>query len=262
MTDVSCAPRLLLVDDNERFRRSMAMVLQSKGFDVSCSDGREELAAAVRIADPALILLDYHVDGRLGSDLFREVRALEPVPVILLTAHRDYDLIDSCLDAGFNDVLFKPVDSDELAARVRSVLRRQSRRPSTSAAEARHETSGVARYGDLVIDGANSMIAGTNGESRLPPTELTLLRALLRAAPGAVHREDLCREALRRKWMVGDRTIDVLISRIRKKLDRLSRCVEVASRRGHGYALQQRSTPSQAELFQLNPDEPSEKGQQ
>lgn len=245
MSQKNHGQRILLVDDQDPFIKSTADVLQRKGFEVHCSAGNEDVIRNLHNVQADLVIFDYEVEALCQTGLFQRLKQANSIPTILLTSQRANADVAGCLDAGFDDVVFKPFDSSELSARIRAVLRRQGN--SAVASRPVHDSLSAAEKlcGDLTVDDVHRVIAGTNGDCRVSRTELALLNVLMNSAPEAAPREVLTRRVLRRDWSAGDRTIDVLVSRLRKKVDQVSGFVEIISRRGQGYALCKRQERAQ-----------------
>jgi DNA-binding response OmpR family regulator len=116
-------PRLLIVDDDPQFRRTLHLALDSHGYEVGdAADGKQALDRVAAKA-PDLIVLDWHLPDMDGIQTCRELRAHSDVPVIMVSANRSNSK-DLALDAGANDYLPKPFSVDELLQRIESVLKR------------------------------------------------------------------------------------------------------------------------------------------
>jgi two-component system response regulator CpxR len=218
--------RLLVVDDDRELTDLVARFLRGEGFDVECvMDGA---TGAERAASGAysLVLLDVMLGRTNGFDVLRQIRATSAVPVVMLTARGD--ALDRILglEIGADDYLPKPFNPQELAARIRAVLRRTSphaRRPVISA-------------GDLELD-ARARTARL-GPRRLDLTtvEFDLLEALAASAGEAISREALVQRVLGRDFSPFDRSIDTHVYNLRRKLgtfpDGTDRIVGI---RGVGY---------------------------
>ncbi|MEI6666578.1 MAG: response regulator transcription factor [Acidobacteriota bacterium] len=227
-------PRILLVDDDEKFCRLLRDYLAPLGYDVEAvHDGPSGLARALG-ADVAAVILDVMIPGLGGFDVLRELRRTSQVPVLMLTALGDEVDRIAGLELGADDYVPKTFSPRELLARLRAVLRRSlvvaAHRPAP-------EPAPVA-VGPLWIDvGARAASLGDK-PLILTPVEFDLLLALARA-PGRVRsREQLLIEASDRDFEAFDRSIDVHISSLRRKLDddpRDPRFIETV--RGAGYRM-------------------------
>jgi DNA-binding response OmpR family regulator len=206
-------PRVLVVDDNTTVAEVVARYLGQEGIEVEVvHDGRVALDRA--LADPPdLVVLDLMLPGMSGLEVCRQLRALAPVPVIMLTARgEEADRIVG-LELGADDYVTKPFSPRELTARVRAVLRR-ARGPLA----AHIATAEPLSDGDLVIDVAAREARRDGIALALTAREFELL-AFLARNPGVAFRRD---ELLREVWgsSFGDTsTITVHVRRLREKVE-------------------------------------------
>lgn len=219
---------LLIVDDDTELCALLTERLAEDGFIVhAVHDGREGLERAASDAY-SLIILDVMLPHKGGMQVLRELRALSSVPVLMLTARGDD--IDRILglEIGADDYLPKPFNPRELVARIRAILRRLDDRPAGQ---------DLLTNGDITID-VSRIEARINGEP-LPLTtvEFALLETLVRNVGRILTREYLTDIALGRQLGSFDRTIDVHISNIRKKLDDRHVNQHIKTVRGSGYLL-------------------------
>jgi DNA-binding response OmpR family regulator len=197
----------VLVEDDVEMRRLVAEALADQGHDVeSASVGMEGLELAVRNR-PDLVLLDLGLPDLDGADLLRMIRSVSRVPVIVITARGADSMVVSTLDAGADDYIIKPFSVSQLEARVRAVLRRASGQPDTP-----------LRIGGLEID-ARRREARLDGRAlELSPKEFDLLFALSERVGEVVSKRELMAEVWREPYGGTDRTIDVHLSWLRRKL--------------------------------------------
>lgn len=221
--------RILVVDDDQELCSLLAEYLETEGFAVEALfDGRRvrEKLLAGRFA---LVVLDVMLPGRSGFDVLRELRSESDVPVLMLTARGDdVDRIVG-LEMGADDYLPKPFNPRELVARIRAILRRRR-------GESGRSTPGLLAVGDLELDqgGRSVRLAGTALD--LTTVEFSLLEELLRAAGQPLPREKLVLSVLKRPYSPFDRSIDVHVSNLRKKLGRYGDGSErIKTLRGEGY---------------------------
>jgi len=203
--------RILIVDDDVELCALLTEFLSSEGFEIDAHNtGR---GAVERVLDPrvALVVLDVMLPEVNGFDILRHVRRTSDVPVILLTARgEDVDRIVG-LELGADDYLPKPFNPRELSARISAVLRRvQPRRTA--------EDTRVTTVGDVVLDrGARTVLQQGRAVS-LTTVEFDLLSVLLQSAGNVVSRETIAEQVLGRQFDAFDRSIDMHISRLRRKL--------------------------------------------
>jgi two-component system alkaline phosphatase synthesis response regulator PhoP len=218
---------ILIIDDERDLIEMVRYNLDKDGYDViSATDGPSGLEIALR-HKLDLIVLDLMMPGMDGLEVCRRLRAdarTSRVPLIMLTAKAtEADRVVG-LEMGADDYVTKPFSPRELLARVKAILRR------TSAAG---EPQQVVRHGDLAIDVARHEVTYAGTPVALTATEFRILH-LLASKPGRVlSRDDIIDAALGRDANVFDRTIDVHITAIRRKLGRGSEQIETI--RGFGY---------------------------
>ena len=207
-------PTILVIDGDATARESLAADLSIEGFDVvTAADGTEGLAA-VGTVHPSLILLDMFLSDQSGLAVFRQIAAISPVPVIMVTAKDDEIDAVLALEAGAADHVTKPFRQRELTARVRAVLRRVGQQPVPVAAPA-----GAYAIGPVRVDVAlrETVVRGVPVD--LSRKEFDLL-ALLLSESGHVITRDQCMERLWSEHRLGDsRTLDTHIKRLRKKIE-------------------------------------------
>ncbi len=228
---------LLIVDDDTELCALLAERLAEEGFVLhSVHDGREGLERAGS-GGYSLVILDVMLPRMGGMEVLRELRTRSSVPVLMLTARgEDIDRIIG-LEVGADDYLPKPFNPRELVARIKAILRRLDERragPNTFTA------------GDITIDIALREAWAAGKPVQLTTVEFALLEALVRNAGRVLTRDDLTDVVLGRKLGAFDRTIDVHISNLRKKLDTHTGVERIKTIRGSGYLLAPR--PSSEDL--------------
>jgi DNA-binding response OmpR family regulator len=218
--------RVLLVDDDVELLALLEEFLRGEGFEVaSATDGEAGLQAAAQWA-PDIVVLDVMLPRLGGFDVLRRLRESSAVPVLMLSARGEaVDRIVG-LELGADDYLAKPFNPRELAARIRAVLRRGR----AGSAEV------PLRVGDVLLDPAARVVLRGGTPVELTGTEFALLETLLRHAGSVVRREVLYKEVLGRRPLPFDRSLDVHISNLRKKLGPLPEGRErIVTVRGVGY---------------------------
>jgi two-component system, OmpR family, response regulator CpxR len=203
--------RILIVDDDVELCALLAEFLASEGFEIDAHNtGR---GAVDRVLDPsiALVVLDVMLPEVNGFDILRQVRRTSDVPVILLTARgEDVDRIVG-LELGADDYLAKPFNPRELSARISAVLRRVQPRRTV-------EDARVTTVGDVVLDRGARTVLRQGRTVSLTTVEFDLLSVLLQSAGAVVSRETIAEQVLGRQFDAFDRSIDMHISRLRRKL--------------------------------------------
>jgi len=218
---------LLLVDDEDQVLTIMETFLRQEGFRTFTAKTGKEALKAAREKKPDLVLLDWMLPEMSGIAICRELRAMGPMGIIMVTAKTEETDKIIGLEVGADDYITKPFSLRELAARVRSVLRR------TSGHQGIEETM---RRGELTISEAQCRVSKRGEDIPLTPTEFKLLLTLA-AKPGIVYsRLQLLQGALEDDFLNDERTVDAHISHIRKKIeDDPSNPVYIQTVYGFGY---------------------------
>jgi two-component system OmpR family response regulator len=225
---------VLIVEDDAALRRMVVNYLEENNIRALVAEGREDMARQLRDDEVNLVILDLMLGQEDGLDLLRDVRSNSDVPVIIVTGHRR-DEIDRVvgLELGADDYLTKPFNLRELLARVRAVLRRFD---SGRLAPARERDRSRFRFSGWQLDQRTRRLSDPEGGPvALTKGEYALLVAFLEAPQRPLSREHLL-QATRVHEDVFDRSIDVQILRLRRKLERDPSAPSVIqTERGVGY---------------------------
>jgi DNA-binding response OmpR family regulator len=225
-------PRLLVVDDDRDLCHLVAQYLEPEGFTLSVvHTGGEGVKTAIE-GNHELIVLDVMLPDKKGFDVLREIRSRVRTPVLMLTAKGDeFDRILG-LELGADDYLPKPFSPRELIARISAILRRsgwQSESNTTSRPP-------MIRSGDIELDLAARTVLKAGEPVKLTSAEFDLLRAFFETPGQVLTREALVENVLDRKFSPFDRSIDLHISNLRRKLGPQNNGAErIRSVRGIGY---------------------------
>ncbi|WP_170017435.1 response regulator transcription factor [Starkeya sp. ORNL1] len=227
------SPHILVVDDDQEIRKLLGRYLQGQGFRVSLAeDGR---SAESCLADGRIdfVVLDLMLPDVSGLDLCRSLRARSRVPIILLTALKeDVDRIIG-LEVGADDYLGKPFNPRELVARIRAVLRRTSALESPSVPPQQS-----FRFGGFTATPATRRVVNAEGtEVPLTAAEFDLLLAFVERPGRMLSRDQLLDITQGRNAAAFDRSIDVLMSRLRRKLGDSGNFQMFKTLRNGGYQL-------------------------
>jgi two-component system response regulator CpxR len=225
--------RILVIDDDSELCELLAEYLGQEGFVVeSVGEGAAGLERALS-GGHSLVVLDVMLPEMNGFDILRKIRERSKVPILMLTARgNDVDRIVG-LEMGADDYLPKPFNPRELVARIRAVKRRT--RGSADAHDSPDLPESV-RVGDVELSPETRVVRRAGEVVELTSVEFSLLEALLRSAGKAVPREELARAALGRKLSSYDRSVDVHMSSLRRKLGhRVGATDRIKNIRGVGY---------------------------
>src|SRR5579863_9363887 len=223
--------RILVIDDDVELCHLVGEYLGAEGFTVECvHDGESGLKKATA-GEYLLAVLDVMLPGINGFEVLRRIRATSRLPVLLLTARgEDVDRIVG-LEIGADDYLPKPFNPRELVARIRAILRRTQEEKNDE-----KRIPEMLRVGDVELDPATRTVREKGKPIELTSVEFNLLQVLLQEAGRVVTREFLVDAVLSRKFSPFDRSIDMHVSKIRKKLgDSDNGSDHIKTVRGVGY---------------------------
>ena len=216
---ISGLAELLIVDDDERICRSLECYLQHEGYCVgSVSDGKA-MWQYYEDMQPDLILLDIMLPGVDGLTLARELRVKNPNIGIIMLTGKD-DAVDTIvgLEVGADDYITKPFDNRELLARIHSVLRRLS--VNNNANKATNDAKNIVQFdGWQMNTDTFELIAPTGEKVNLTSIEFKLLDILVHNVGRVLSRDQILQKLSSREWQPQDRSVDVLIGKLRNVLE-------------------------------------------
>ncbi len=224
--------RLIVIDDDKELCDLVTEYLRPEGFDVDAVHNAAQGVERAISGKYNVVILDVMLPGMNGFDVLRRVRAQSAVPVLMLTARGDdVDRIVG-LEIGADDYLPKPFNPRELLARIRAILRRTAASRSTWTLNA----SSNIEVGDVVMNLGTRTVCRAGSPVQLTSVEFAVLEILLRSAGSLVTREELSRRVLDRDLSPYDRSVDVHISNLRKKLGhRIGSIERIKTIRSAGY---------------------------
>jgi DNA-binding response OmpR family regulator len=222
--------KILVVEDDDAVRMSLVATLEVSGYEVSEEDsGKTAIVTALRM-EYDLLLLDLELPGPNGMEILKTIRQTRPtLPVIILTGRGDAPSKIAGLEGGADDYIVKPFSGPELIARIRAVLRRSPERPSdVRQVEMAHGSVNLDQREVLFADGTRE---------ELSDREEVLLRYLVANAGRTVTRDEILSRVYRinPRAVVGTRTVDMLVTRLRKRLRDEGDPPVIATIRGRGY---------------------------
>jgi two-component system, OmpR family, response regulator len=207
-------PRILVVDDNDNLRQFVSQILLRQGFEVTCAPDGDEMDIVLMRQSIDLILLDSVMPKEDGISILKRLSVRPGPPVIMLSARsEDIDRIHG-LEMGADDYVAKPFNPDELVARIRAVLRRQSGSQSAPA-----ET--VSRFFGWELDNIRRQLKSPADKVLvLSNAEFALMRVFVESPGKPLSREQIMRQMNDMEADTIERAVDSLISRLRRKMDR------------------------------------------
>ncbi len=222
---------ILIVDDEPAIRESLAFALKRDGFTVAEAASLREAQQRIEGAD--LVVLDLVLPDGNGLDFLRSLRARSDVPVIVLTSRDEETDRVVGLEMGADDYVLKPFSPREVAARVRAVLRRSGSKPA-------QEDKPLRGPGGLLVDPRTRKAKVAESDLALSRTEFNLLAVFLRSPGRVFERTQLLDAVWGSDVVVGDRTVDVHVKALRRKLEEAGgdpKLLETV--RGVGYRLRE-----------------------
>lgn len=229
--------QILIIDDDVALCELVTEYLEPLGFQIESVHRGDAGAERALAGKHSLVVLDVMLPGLNGFEVLRRIRAESKIPVLMLTARGDdVDRIVG-LEIGADDYLPKPFNPRELVARIRAILRR-----AKSDEPAGQTTAKKLSVGDVELDSGTRAVYRGGENVELTAVEFDLLEKLLRAAGHIVTREELSKEVLGRSASPFDRSIDMHISNLRKKLGhQFGDTDRIKTVRGVGYIYAQAS---------------------
>ena len=220
---------IIIIDDDRELGAMLSEFLAPDHFRVSACTTGEDGLARLQEQDFDLAILDIMLPGMNGIEVLKAIRRSSDIPVIMLTARGDdVDRILG-LEFGADDYIAKPFNPRELLARIKAILRRTGQGPAAAKS---------MQTGDVELDLRSRQVAANGRALRLTGTEFELLRCLMTSPGNVVRRETLCVEALGRKLLPYDRSIDTHISNLRRKFENAGVSnPSIQNQRGIGYRL-------------------------
>ena len=220
--------KILVVDDEEDILELVKYNLEREGFQITCAESGEKAVEGTRQEPPNLIVLDLMLPGIDGLEVARRLKQRQKtagIPIVMLTAKGEEADIVTGLELGADDYITKPFSPRVLIARIKAVLRRQSAQSQ--------EPDPILRIGNLTIDSRRRVVSAGDNNIDLTYSEFQILQ-FLAARPGWVFTRSQIVDAVRGdNYPVTDRSVDVQIAGLRKKLGQCGDYIETV--RGVGY---------------------------
>ena len=223
--------KLLIIDDDKGLTELLSDYLSQQGFDVRVANNPLEGIELIKKVPHDLLLLDVMMPEIDGFEALKRIRTFSSIPVIMLTAKGDdFDKILG-LELGADDYLPKPFNQRELVARIKALIRRLN--PST----AFNQPQKISLHG-VDINEANQAVVANGNEIEMTSTEFLLLAHLMKNVGNLQSKEVLSEKVLGRKLSPFDRSLDMHVSNVRKKLANNGIADVIKTVRGNGYLMQ------------------------
>ncbi len=223
---------VLLIDDDVELCQLISEYLAQEAFAVEAVYSGEEGVKRAVAGQYAIVVLDVMLPGTGGFEVLRELRTRSRIPVLMLTARGDEQDRIRGLEMGADDYLPKPFNPKELSVRLEAILRRSANPP----VEPLPVVAGRTVIEDIEINPGARIVHCAGREMNLTPVEFDLLALLAQSAGVVISREELVRSVLGRDFSPFDRSIDVHVSNLRKKLgSRRDGSERIKGIRGTGY---------------------------
>jgi DNA-binding response OmpR family regulator len=199
---------LLIIEDDSRIREALAKGLAARGHDVETVAAALEGIERVVATNPDIVLLDLGLPDLDGREALKMIRAVSQVPVLVATARDDEAEIVTVLEAGADDYVVKPFSVEQINARIGAILRRVGE----------PDDDGVVTVGGITIDALSRVVTLGSAEIDLTKKEFDLLLYLAERPGTVVGKRELLAEVWRQPYGGADKTVDVHLSWLRKKL--------------------------------------------
>lgn len=216
MSNTNNLAHIFLVEDDHSLATLVKEYFELQGFKVSVENMGDNATDRILQTQPDLVILDLMLPGKNGLDICRELRLQSQVPVVMLTARTDdIDQIVG-LEVGADDYICKPVQPRLLLARVTALLRRTPQQPTVSQSGKLNENE--YQFGELYINSLKQIVSLEDQNIDITTNELSLLCLFAENADKVLSRDDLLNNLRGFGYDGMDRTVDMLVSRLRKKL--------------------------------------------
>ena len=218
---------VLIIEDEKNIQTFMGKVLKRHDYQVLYADTGKQGLEMIRSRCPDLILLDLGLPDMDGCSIIRDVRTWASTPIIVISARTAEREKVAALDLGADDYISKPFSIREVMVRIRAVLRRTAEQNGSA------DEPKVIGYQGLVLDLDRKTVSIDGEAVPFTKTEFELLHLLLEEKGRVFSRQELIDRVWPKDVMVLDRTVDVNITRMRKKVGRFAKCI--VTRLGFGY---------------------------
>lgn len=220
--------RILIVEDDRTLARSIARVLDDRGYTPAVAEDLTDILPQFRAFDPQLVILDLSLPYHNGYHWCRRLREVSDLPILFLSSAADSLNQVTAMDLGADDYMAKPVDAELLGARVQALLRR---------AYAYRRAPELADCGGVPLDLGAGVLRTDTGPVALTRNELRILQTLLERRGKVVRREDLMTALWATDCYIDENTLTVNVARLRKRLEAAGVPGLIRTVKGEGYCI-------------------------
>jgi len=224
---------IYMAEDEANIRIPIKAFLEKEGFTVRAFENGDALYDAFLETTPDLVILDIMMPGSSGFVICTKIRALSPIPVILLTARTTDEDYTTGISLGADDYLTKPFSPIKLVMKVKALFRRLDMKSP----EVDNNKVNKLEYGDIVIEADNMMSYCQSNEFKLTNTELKFLIYLIKNKDKAVSRDELLKHVWEHDYMIETRVTDDTVKRLRKKLNDVKSNILIETVWGFGFRI-------------------------
>ena len=228
--------KILIIDDDIKLCELLSRFLAGRGYSTITANEGASALELIANKNPDLALLDIMMPGDDGFEVLKKIRKFSNLPVIMLTARGDTTDRVVGLEMGADDYIPKPFEPVEVDARIRAILRRVTDTPNTNKGDAKKESSKVDTFSQFTVNHNLRNLLVEEKTVELTSLEYSLLKMLIDNAGQALHRDRIIEELHGEEFDLYNRSVDILVSRLRKKLNDNPKNPEIIKTlHGHGY---------------------------
>ena len=219
--------KIFIIEDDKKIREELSVLLKKYGYDSDVVKDFQNITKEIEISNPDLILLDINLPVYDGYYIFKDIKKITDIPVIIVTS-RDNELDELIsMNLGADDFITKPYNKDILLARINSVMRRVYKNRVTS----------IIEYDGVKLDMLRGTISYLGTEVELTKNEMGIIKILFDNKGTIVSRNDIINFLWQSDEFIDDNTLTVNIARIRKKIEDIGIVDFIKTKRGMGYMI-------------------------
>jgi DNA-binding response OmpR family regulator len=231
-------PVIAIIDDDPFIVKLLCQVLGETEFNTISINENDDIEGEIKKHGVDLVLLDLNLKNHYGFEIAKRLRERSNLGLIMLTGSKDQ--VDKLvgLEIGLDDYILKPFDNRELKARCRNVLRRIFASNSNTQSERDQLNKSSTEFNGISIDKNRLTLTNSEGETfKLTESEFKLFELFIERYEAVVTREDISQYVYQQEWSPQTRSVDVLVSKLRKKFNTFDTDIEITTARNKGYKL-------------------------